>query len=136
MVSINLEKQSRFWIGLFIIVMSLIYILVSFGKTDWTRWIAVVWGFFLVGLLFIEGGIVEYFRQKKYQSIGLDDFLVWLTIIVGVTVLVNTILLTKAITISQLPEFLQSYLKTTGVISGIVAGVLGIAYMFTGKPSK
>lgn len=134
MGSVNFEKKSRFWIGLFILVMSLIYVLVSWGKTDWTRWIAVVWGFFLVGFLFIEAGIIEYFRQKKYQQIGLNDFVVWVTIITGAILFLNTILLLNIIPVETVPEWLTTFLRTNGTVVGVIAGILGGFYTLTGKP--
>lgn len=132
-MGLSFEKRTRFWIGLFILAMSVVYVLVTLGKTDWVRWIAVIWGFFLVGLLLFEAGVIEYFRQKKYKNIGPNDILVWITIIVAAILFTNSILLLNIIPLTSVPEALLSFLTTSGVIVGVTAGVLGVFYIFTGK---
>lgn len=133
-MAVNFEKKSRFWIGLFILVMSLIYILVSWGKAEWIRWISLVWGFFLVGFLIIEAGIVEYFQQKRYKQIGMNDILVMVTIATAFVLLLNSILLLNVIPMESVPEWLLSFLRTNATIVGVISGILGIFYIFTGKP--
>lgn len=131
---INFEKKTRFWIGLLILAMSALYVLVSFGKTDWVKWMAVIWGIFLTVFLILEAGIVDYFRQKKYQQIGVNDLLVWVTMIVSACVLLNTILIINMIPAKSIPVWLSTFSTTTSIVVGCLAGVLGIFYTLTGKP--
>jgi hypothetical protein len=128
MAEATLEKKSGLWIGLFVIVMSIIYVLVTLGKTDWVRWIAIIWGFFLAGLLFSEAGIIEYFRKKEYKKLGFGDFVVWMTVASAVIVLMNTFLLIQVVR-ENAPLWLVSFSQTTGLIAGSIAGILGIAHI-------
>ena len=124
----NVEKKSSLWIGAFLLVMSLVYILVSLGKTDWIKWIAVIFGLFIAGFLFIESGIVTYFRKKDYKKIQFGDFVVWITVGVAFVVAINSLLLIGMLNNSA-PQWLKSFSSMTGVAVGGVAGVLAIIHM-------
>jgi len=124
----NIEKRTSMWMGLFIIVLALIYIFTTLGKTEWITWISIIFGFFLAGFLFIQSGIVTYFKKDDYKKIGLEDLVVWLTIIFAVGVLLNTILLIETIS-NVSPEWLISFATTIGVTTGVGASILGITYV-------
>lgn len=128
----NIEKKTALWMGLFVLVMSIIYILVTLGKADWVTWIAVVWGFFLAGLLILEAGIIDYFRKKEYKKIGFGDLVVWFSVAFAIIVAINSALLIGALR-SSAPEWLVSFASTTGVIAGIGAGILGIIHILMPK---
>lgn len=124
----NLEKKTGLWTGLFVLVMSIIYILVTLGKTQWTMYIAVIWGFFLGGLLFFEAGAIDYFRKKEYRSVGFGDLVVWLSIAFSVIILVNTILLIGNLRASS-PTWIVDFATNTGLIGGIGGAILGVAHI-------
>ena len=132
----NIEKKTNFWIALFILILSLIYILASFGKADWIRWAWTVFGFFIVILLVTEAGIVGYFSQGRYRSINLYDILIWVTVLVAGVLLVNSVLAVVMLTSNEtfVPQWLMSFYVWSGGIGGLIAVVLGIFYMFTPKP--
>lgn len=130
MIKTNIEEKSRLWLGLFVLVLSVVYILATLGKTSWTAYIAIIFGYFLVGFLYIEGGIREYFRRKEYKRISFGDFIVWTTIFFGTVVLINTTLLFQTIRDSA-PEWLITFVASTGVVAGVISGILGIVYIFT-----
>jgi len=124
----NTEKKTSLWMGIFVLVMSLVYILVSLGKTDWIKWIALIWGFFIAGFLFIQSGIVTYFRKKDYRKIGFGDVVVWITVGVAFIVTINSLLLIGILNNSA-PTWLKSFSSMTGVVVGSLAGILAIVHM-------
>ena len=128
MVETNVEKTTSLWMGLFIVAMSLIYALVTMGKATWIIWIAVVWGIFLSVFLFLESGIFTYFQKKDYKRIGIGDAVVFLTLIFGAVILINTLLLFQVINESA-PNWLVSFAGTTGLISGIGGAILGVIHI-------
>jgi hypothetical protein len=125
----KIEKRTSMWMGIFITVLALIYILTTLGKTTWISWIAIVFGFFLAGFLFIQSGILTYFKKDEYRKIGVGDVVVWLTIIFAVGVLLNTLLIIEALK-NIAPEWLISFSRTIGVTVGVGAGILGIVHIF------
>jgi len=128
----KIEKQSRFWIGLLVLIMSVIYILVTLGKTEWTQWIAIVFGGFLFFFLLSEASIVEYFRSKKYKTFGFGDIMVWLTLIFAIGVLLNTMLLIQVVN-NVTPVWLINFATVSGVVVGAGAGILAVIHLLTGK---
>ena len=130
------EQKTMLWTGLLLVVLSLIYIFVTLGRIDLIRWVAVFFGAYLSIFLFVQAGIIEYFRKKEYKTIGFGDIVVWLTVIVAVLVLINTALLIGIIG-AYIPEWitsqewLMSLTRTIGVIIGILAGLLGIAHILS-----
>lgn len=125
---VNIEKRSSLWLGLLVIVLSIVFIFASVGRTDLTVWIAVIFGFFLSGFLFIEAGIFTYFQKKDFRKFGFGDIVVFLTVGVAVGVFLNTLLLTNFVSASP-PEWLVNFATTTGVTVGSLAGVLGIVHI-------
>lgn len=132
MIKPNFEKKTGLWLGLLVLVLSIIYILTTLGKATWTSYIAIVFGYFLVGFLIIEGGVLEYFRRKDYKKIGVGDFVVWITIASASVIFLNTTLLIQAvrnITPDNILNPLLSFTQITGVTAGIVGAILGIVYI-------
>ena len=127
-MSNQVEKRTSMWMGAFIIVMAIIYILTTLGKTDWISWIAIIFGFFLAIFLFIQSGILTYFNKEEYRKIGIGDIVVMLTIIFAVGVFLNTLLLLQVIQ-NIAPAWLTSFATTVGVTVGVGAGVLGIIHV-------
>jgi len=128
------QATSR-WIGAFLLVMFIIYILVSLGKTAWISWIAVIFGFFITGFLFIQSGIMTYLRKKNYRTLGVGDFIVWITVAVAVGILLNSLLLIQAIRNSA-PIWLLNFTTTIGVSVGIIGGLLAIIHLVVPKRFK
>src|SRR4030042_3379728 len=104
----NLEKASSLWIGLFILVMSVIYVFVTIGQTDWVIWISIVWGVFLSILLFIESGIIVYFQKKDYKKLTMGDGIVFLTLIIATGILMNTIFLINVVS-DIIPSYILNF---------------------------
>lgn len=128
----KLEKKSQFWLGLLVVVLSLVYIFSTLGRTTWTNWIAFLFGVFLAIFLFVEGGITNYFKSKSYRSLGFGDLVVFLTIFSGAIVLLNSILIFRSIR-AVAPEWLIGFTTATGVTTGVIAGILGIVFVFTAR---
>lgn len=126
----NLGQKTITWMAVLVLVMSLIYIFVTLGKTTWLQWLAIIWGFFLAGFLFIQSGIITYFQRKEYKSFGFGDIIVFLTVVAGALVFVNSLLIIQSVK-DVAPLWLVSMSNTLGVITGISGGVLAILHMFT-----
>ena len=124
----NIGKKTSRWVSAFLLVMFIIYILVSLGKTDWIIWIAVIFGFFITGFLILQAGLVEYFRKKEYREIGIGDFIVFLSVAVAVAVFMNSLLLINIIK-EQTPQAIITFATSTGVFVGIVGGILSIVHL-------
>ena len=130
------EQKTTLWTGVSLVILSLVYVFVTLGELEWIRWLAVVFGVYLSIFLFVQAGIIEYFREKEYETIGFGDVVVWLTVIVAVLVFINTALLVGIIG-AYIPEWitsqewLMSLTRTMGIITGIVAGLLGIAHILS-----
>jgi len=129
MVKPNIEKKTAMWFGLLVVLLSVIYIFVTLGKTDWVRWIAVVWGFFLTGLLLIEAGVVTYFKNKDWRKFSMGDMVVIGSVVFATVIGINTLLLIGNLKQTS-PLWLVNFTSTTGVISGIGGAILGIIHIF------
>ena len=128
----NLGQKTVRWMSAFLLVMFIIYGLVSLGKTDWLNWIAIVFGFFISGFLFIQSGIVEYLRKKDYKKLGVGDFVVWLSVAVGVLIALNSILLINVVK-EAAPLWLTNFATSIGVGSAVVGSVVSIVHLFAGR---
>ena len=127
----SFERKAGIWLGLSILLLSIIYLATTLEDLSWVRWIAVFFGFLVVLILIIEGGIFNYFAQKGYQSISFSDIVIWLTLITATLIFVNTSLLIPVLQ-SKAPEWLISITRTSGVILGSMGILLGIIYMISG----
>lgn len=124
----NIEKRTGLWLGLFILVMSIVYIFVTLGKTTWINWIAVIWGFFLGGLLILEAGVLTYFQKKDWKKLSFGDIIVWLSVAFAVVIIINTILIFGTLRESA-PVWLVNFSTITGLTAGIGGAILGILHM-------
>lgn len=122
------EKKASVWMGAFILLSSIVYLLVVFGSQRWLQILAGIAGLFLAMFLIIQAGIVEYFRKKDYRKLGPGDVVVWLTFIVGAGVLVNSLLLFGIVS-QNAPQWILTFSTTTGVITGIIGIILAIVHM-------
>jgi len=127
-MKVNAEKSTGLWMGLFIVVLSIIYLFVSLGKTTWVEWIALVFGIFLSVMLFIESGIITYFNRSDYRKITIGDFVVWITVAVAVLIFLNSILLIGIVK-ENAPLWLINFSSTIGVISAVIGAVLGLVHL-------
>ena len=124
----QIEKRTSMFMGAFIVVLAVVYILATLGKTDFVTWIAIIFGFFLAGFLAIQSGILTYFERKEFRKIGFGDLIVLLTVIFAAGVFLNTLLLIEVVK-NVSPEWLISFAKTIGVTVGVGAGILGIIHV-------
>jgi len=131
----NTEKKVKLWFNLFILTLAIVYTLSSLGYTEFTKWIAVIFGFFLSGFLIIKAGVVTYFKKKEYKKITFSDVMVWLSIAFAVGVFINTMLMTNFLG-NYPPQWLITFAQTTGVTVGVGSGLLAITHMISGSLSK
>ena len=130
---IKVEKGSEKWFSVLIILLSLMLILTSLGKTEWIIYISAGFSMVLALFLFREGGVRDYIIKKGYKQISGQDFLVWASFIFGTFLLVNGIILIPAVG-NSFPSWFTSFMATNGVIGGSISGLLGIIYLFIPKP--
>jgi|GEM_PF-6010288 len=123
-------SKTNLWIGSIVVLMGLGYLLTSLGQVDYVRYIFTAFGIILSVFLFIEAGVIQYFKKENYKQIGFGDIVVFGTIIVATGVLLNSILVFQAVR-DVMPSWLASFATTTGVlfgVLGIIAGVLHITF--------
>lgn len=130
---IKLEKGSSKWFGVVILILSLMLIASSLGRTEWIQWISVAFSILLGLFLYREGGVRDYIRNKGYKKITLQDPIVWLSFIFGTFLIINGILLINVIRNAS-PDWLVNFISSSGVIGGVVAGILAIILIATPKP--
>src|SRR3990167_4205832 len=118
MVKMDIEKKTGLWMGILVAILSVIYILVTLGKTTCVQYIAVIWSFFLALFLFSEASIITYFQRKDYKRIGIGDIVVFLSIAFGAGILINGLLLINVIS-SNAPLWVVTFAQTIGLITGI-----------------
>lgn len=128
MVNSNIEKKTSLWLGMFVVVMSIVYIFVSLGKTNWIEWIALIWGLFLGVFLLLEAKVLTYFAKKDYKKIGFGDAVVIGSLIFGIVIILNSLLLIGAVK-DLSPAWLISFGSTTGVVAGVIGALLGILHI-------
>jgi hypothetical protein len=130
---IKVEKGSGRWFGVTILILSVLLILSSLGKVDWIQWMAVVFSIILGIFCWREGGVRDYLKSKGYKKVDANDIIVWLSFIFGTFLILNGIFLINAIRNSA-PEWLTSFISVSGIIGGIISGLLGVFLIFTPKP--
>ncbi|MBU0958830.1 MAG: hypothetical protein KKB31_02675 [Nanoarchaeota archaeon] len=133
MFDVKVEKGSGKWFGITILLLSVLLVLSSLGKVSWIQWIAVVFSIILGFFLWREGGVRDYLRSKGYKKVTGNDLIVWLSFIFGTFLILNGIFLINIIRNSA-PGWLTSFISTSGVIGGVVSGLLAIFLIFTPKP--
>lgn len=124
----KIEKKTSMWLGMFVVVMSIVYIFVTLGRTNWITYIAIIWGLFLSVFLFLEAGVMDYFRKKEWRKIGFGDVVVWLSIGFGAVILVNSLLLIGTLK-DSVPLWISNFAATNGVIAGVGGAILGIIHI-------
>ena len=129
---IKVEKKSQFWIGLLVLILSVLYVFSTLGRADLAVYVSIIFGYFLTIFLIVEAGVVDYFIKKEYRKVNFSDFVIWLTTITAGAILVNTTLLFQKLN-DLSPEWLLTFSSTTGVIVGVTAGILAIIFMVTSK---
>jgi len=125
----KIQKQTSLWIGLALLAFSVMYALVSLGRTEWLSWMAVGSGLFISVFLFIQAGVFEYFRKKDYRKIGFGDVVVWTTVAVSIAIFLNSLFLIQFIG-NAVPSALRTFLANVGVITGSLGGLLAILHIF------
>lgn len=128
-MNLNIENKSRMIIAGFILVLAVLYVVASlFDSVNLLQWFAVVFGFFLSLILFVEAGVITYFKKKEYRKLGFGDVLVWFTIIIAVATFLDTLLLAGVIT-KGASQWLSTYVSNSATIIGASAGVLAIIHL-------
>lgn len=127
---LNLESDTRTILGIVAVILVAFYVIGLWGKGTILNWIAVISGFLVFLVLFFEGAFMDYFRRKAYKSIGFSDIITWISMVVAVTILVNTIGLISYVSAVEIPQLFVNI----GVPAGIIGGLLALYYMFTPKP--
>jgi len=123
----NFERKSGRYFGLFIALLSIIYISAVFGDFRWVRIIAIIFGYSLSFILIVQGNIYSYFRESGYKKITISDFVILLTLLTVGALILNTTLLIPQVS-EVAPQFLKDFSITAGVTVGSIALLLGLAF--------
>ena len=127
---IKTEKNTQTILGVFAILLLVIYTLVSMGRDEWAKYVFVVVGFALALILVSEAGVKTYFMSKKYRQITFSDMIVFGSMILAGGVLLNSFLMISSIK-EQAPSWLLSFATSSSVIIGVLGTLVAIFYMVT-----
>ena len=128
----RLEKNSMKLIGIFLLIMFVMYGLASLGLSDWLIWIPIIFGYFVGTFTFIESQIISYIKKKQYKSFDIGDIIVILSALTSVALIINSTLLINIVRNSA-PEWLISFSSVTGIIVSVVGVILSILHFFSKK---
>ena len=128
---IKIEKGSEKGLGAFVILISLMLIFTSLGKTTWLMYISGAFSLVLGTLFYFEGGVRDYLKKKKYKSIDGNDLIVWSAFVFGTFLIINGIMIFLG---NMANGGFFNFIRSSGIIGGALAGILGIILVFTPKP--
>lgn len=131
MTILKTEKKSEKWFGVTILLLSIMLIFSSLGKTNWLVYISGAFSILLGFILYIEGGVRDYLRRKAYKNVSTGDFIVWASFIFGTFLIINGITLFLG---DLATGWFFSFVKTNGVIGGTISGILAIFLLLIPRP--
>lgn len=134
MIKSNIEKNTRYVLGLLGFFSMLAFVIQSFKLGDWSPYAYQVTGIALSAILIIEGGVVTYFKKQQYRKIDFSDFVVWITIFVSGIVFMNSILGFKIVSMNM-PSAISNFVGNVSGIVGIIAGMILVIQAFTPTPN-
>ena len=126
----TMEKNTQLVIGILGLIVLLIYVINAFKLGDFSTQIYSITGIALATILFIEGGVMTYFKQERYKTIDWKDFVVWLTMGVAFIVLVNTIFGVQVIS-KAFPTPVVTFFGNIAGTVGILAGIMVLIHIIT-----
>lgn len=129
MALFKLEQGSERWFGVTVILLSLMLIASSLGKTNWLAYISGGFSIILGLFLYREGGVRDYLQKKGYKKITAGDFIVWSSFIFGTFLLTNGLLLF----FGDLSGGFVNFIRSSGVVGGIISLILGTFLILTPK---
>lgn len=129
----KIEKSTQLILGLFAILMLIIFTIASLGlKYDFTKYVVMITGFVLTCILISEAKVFQYFHNHGYRKISFGDLLVFGAILLAGGVLVNSFLMLSQIAEIS-PAWLISYAHVSGTIIGIIGLIIAVIFMITPK---
>lgn len=133
MKKMKVENKTKWILSAIILIAVIGYIFASFGNTNVIVWMFAILGILLGLGLYSEVAIADYFRKKKYKQIGFGDIFVWLGLIFGTIVILNSIFIIQAIR-NVAPIGLLNFLSVNGAIAGGIAGILILIMLWSPRP--
>ena len=130
----NIEKSSRLILGLMILLLMGLFVAFNLGSSNVLRILFAITGILIGFLLLAESRIIEYFREKRYKTITVGDFVVFLMTVVGVLVLFNSAVFLIPQIENIIGSTVVSTLRSTAIISAIAGAIIGVIAIFTPKP--
>ena len=104
--------------------------LTSFEIFDASAYYEIGFGIAASIVLFVQSGIVTYFKQSQYKTINTDDFVTYFLAFSAASVFISTILVFPKMDI-VLPNGLESFLVKTKFVVGIIALIVMLASIYT-----
>jgi len=128
---LKIESSSQKWFGATILLLSIMLIFTSLGKTEWLMYISAGFSIVLGFVIYTEGGIRDYLKRKGYKQIDGNDLLVWTSFIFGTFLLLNAIIIIFG---NVLTGGFANFIRSAGVVGGSVSGILAIFLLVTKRP--
>lgn len=126
----TIEKNTKYILGALGFFSMLVYVINSFKLGDWSPYMYQITGIGLSLILFIEGGVITYFKKQKYQKIDVTDFVVWLTTAIAGIVFINSIMGFQIVAM-RMPQAVITFVGNVSGIVGIIAGIILTIQVFT-----
>lgn len=128
----NTERKSRLVIGLLAIAALAFFLATTFASATAILWIAVIVGILGSIFIYIETGIVSYFKQSKWKSFTFGDIMVFFGVIVATALLIQSLAFIPAIN-KILPIAISNFTTITARIVAVIAIVMAFVFALTPK---
>lgn len=132
MVNTNIEKRSRTILGVMGLLLIVAYIGLTFGSSQTVMFALALGGISIGLILYSEAGVVAYFRESKWKSIGFGDVMVIASVFVGTVLIINSILFFPAINSLVSQGFLDT-IQGTAATFAILGAILLIVNIFSAR---
>lgn len=126
----KIEKTTQLILGVFAILLFILYFMSTLGHSEWIKYVFVLVSFVLAAVIISEAGVFSYFKTQGYKKISFSDIIIWLSLILAGGVIINGFLMIQAIG-QAAPTWLLSYAKTSGAIISGLGTLIAIVYMVT-----
>jgi len=130
----NTQKNTNRVFGIMILLLMAIYVAFVLGKSNIVSALMAITGFLIALVIFIQIGIIAYFRNSKFKSISIGDFIVIFGAILATVIAFNSVIILLPVIGTVLPEGLITFTKGVAIVSGIVGAIMAVFLIFTKDP--
>lgn len=130
----NTQKNTRRILAVMILILMGVYVASILGQSGVISALMAITGFLIALLIFVQVGIIAYFKDSKFKKITLGDFIVIFGAILATVIAFNSIIILLPVLGTVLPEGLISFTEGVAIVSGIVGAIMGVMLLLTKDP--